>query len=167
VPFDLQPQLVGELLEVRPLRPDDFDELYEAACDPLIWEQHPDDRHEPEVFREFFDAHLASGGALAVVDRRDGRIVGTSRYDRLVPGREVEIGWTFLVRSHWGGESNAELKRLMLEHAFGFVECVKFRVDSENLRSQRAVEKLGAVRVDSIEPDARGRATLVYELRLS
>lgn len=165
MPFDLQPHLVGELLEVRPLRAEDFDELRAAASDPLIWEQHPDDRHEPEVFRAFFDTHLASGGALAVVDRRDRRIVGTSRYDRLVPEREVEIGWTFLVRSHWGGAANAELKRLMLEHAFRFVERVKFRVDSENLRSQRAVEKLGAVRAGSIDPDARGRETVVYELR--
>lgn len=163
--FDAQPRLVGELVEVRPLRAGDFDELYAAASDPVIWEQHPDDRHRPDEFRGFFDAHLASGGALAVVDRRDGRIVGTSRYDRLLPGREVEIGWTFLVRSHWGGPTNAELKRLMVEHAFRSLERVTFRVDSKNLRSRRAVEKLGAVRVDSVVPDARGRETVVYALR--
>jgi RimJ/RimL family protein N-acetyltransferase len=146
VTFDPQPHLAGELVAVRPLRAGDFDALFEAASDPLIWEQHPDDRHLPERFRLFFDEHLASGGALAVVDRRDGRIVGTTRFHGYDAAHgEVEIGWTFLRRSHWGGAVNGELKRLLLEHAFRSVERVVFLVHSGNRRSRRAVEKLGAV----------------------
>jgi RimJ/RimL family protein N-acetyltransferase len=146
VTFDPQPYLAGELVEVRPLRADDFDALAEAASDPLIWEQHPDDRHLPERFALFFDEHLASGGALAVVDRRDGRIVGTTRFHGYDAARgEVEIGWTFLRRSHWGGVVNGELKRLLIEHAFRSVETVVFLVHAGNRRSRRAVEKLGAV----------------------
>lgn len=158
--FDPQPRLAGALVEVRPLRADDFAALAEAASDPLIWEQHPDDRHLPERFRLFFDEHLASGGALAVLDRRDGRMVGTTRFHGYDAERsEVEIGWTFLRRSHWGGAVNGELKRLLLTHAFGTVETVVFLVHAENRRSRRAVEKLGAVEA------GERRGMVVYALR--
>jgi RimJ/RimL family protein N-acetyltransferase len=147
---------------LRPLRESDFDDLYAVASDPLIWEQHPvPDRYREESFREFFSEHLASGGALVAIDRRNGRIVGTSRFHgHDARRREVEIGWTFLARSHWGGAFNGELKRLMLEHAFRSV----FLIHPENIRSQRSVEKIGAVRVGT-RLDGAGRDSLVYEIR--
>jgi N-acetyltransferase len=163
--FDAQPTLRGELVEVRPLREDDYDALYAAASDPLIWEQHPDARWREEVFRPFFAEHLATGGALAVLEVRSGEVVGTSRYDGFDPvGSEVEIGWTFLARAYWGGMYNRELKCLMLEHAFRFVETVVFVVAPGNLRSQRAVEKLGAVRAGTRRDDVRGER-FVFALR--
>jgi RimJ/RimL family protein N-acetyltransferase len=151
VPFDLQPVLHGEILHLRPLQAADFDDLYAVASDPLIWEQHPaNDRYKPDVFRKFFQDGLGSGGALIAVDSRDGRVIGSSRYNGYdEAASEIEIGWTFLARSHWGGRYNGEMKRLMLEHAFQFVEHVKFSIGMRNLRSQRAVEKIGAVRVGS------------------
>ncbi len=165
--FDLQPHLVGELVELRPLRRSDFDELYAAASDPLIWEQHPDDRHREDVFKSFFEDHLASGGAFAVIDRRTGHIVGTTRFNGYDAERsEVEIGWTFLIRSHWGGEYNGEMKRLMLEHAFRHLKTVLFAIAPANLRSQRSVEKIGAARVGS-RVDGRGRTQLLYALTAS
>lgn len=165
MPFELQPSLKGELLQIRPLRAEDFDELFSVASDPLIWEQHPDNRHELDVFRKFFDDALESGGALAVIDLKDDRIIGTSRYHCYVLERsEIEIGWTFLARSHWGGQYNGELKRLMLVHAFKFVENVIFMVNSNNLRSQRALEKIGALRVGS-KTDPNGRENFIYRIR--
>lgn len=144
-PFELQPTLRGRRLELRPLAPGDRDALFRAANDPLIWEQHPEsDRHEPEVFQRYFDGAIASGGAFAVVQLRSGRIIGSSRYCNLVPGREVEIGWTFLEREFWGGVYNAEMKSLMIAHAFRFVPEVVFVVGEHNLRSRRALEKIGA-----------------------
>ena len=167
-PFDLQPVLKGELLELRPLRPQDFDDLFAVASDPLIWEQHPHkDRYKEEEFRVFFREALESGGALIATDVRDGRIIGSSRfhgYDRETS--EIEIGWTFLARSHWGGRYNGEMKRLMLHHAFRFVDRVVFLIGPQNLRSQRAVERIGAVRVGS-RPDASGRESLVYQITLT
>ncbi len=159
VPLDRQPVLKGELVEIRPLRDTDFESLFGISSDPLLWEQHPSkDRTQRSVFQRWFDDATASGGALTVVDRRNGRIIGTSRYDGYdEAGSEVEIGWTFLARSHWGGSYNSEVKQLMLHHAFGSVEAVVFRVHSENRRSQRAVEKLGAVRVGTeVDPHGRG-----------
>src|SRR5213078_2700517 len=138
--FDLQPNLKGELIELRPLRPEDWDDLYAVASDPLIWEQHPSkDRYKEEVFQGFFREALASGGALVVIDCKDGRVIGSSRfhgYDK--EGSEIEIGWTFLARSHWGGTYNREMKQLMLRHAFQFVNSVIFIVGPQNLRSQKA-----------------------------
>jgi N-acetyltransferase len=144
--FDLQPTLTGELIELRPLRPDDFEALAAAASDPLIWQHHPErDRYKREVFQKFFDGAIKSGGALAVIDRESGRIIGSSRYCNLNPARrEAEIGWTFLERPFWGGSYNGEVKSLMLDHAFQFVDRVLFVVGKDNVRSQHALKKIGA-----------------------
>ena len=165
MPFELQPRLISDLLEVRPIAIDDFDDLYSVASDPLLWEQHPDrERWRPEPFRSFFDESLGSGGALTAIDVRDRRIIGSSRYHGYDEERsEVEIGWTFLARSHWGGVYNGELKRLMLGHAFRFVRTVIFLVGSDNLRSQRAVEKIGGAR-SGLRRDGSGRQSLVYRI---
>jgi RimJ/RimL family protein N-acetyltransferase len=163
--FDLQPILKGQLLGLRPLRPDDFHDLYAVASDPLIWEQHPaKDRYEEEVFKGFFREALESGGALIASDANDGQVIGSSRfhgYDQ--ENGEIEIGWTFLARSHWGGIYNREMKHLMLRHAFQFVRSVIFVIGPQNLRSQRAIEKIGGVRVGSRQ-DGAGRESLVYQI---
>ncbi len=165
MPFDFQPVLKGKLLELRPLRADDFDDLFAVARDPLIWEQHPaKDRYQQEHFRIFFREALESGGTLVAIDTRDGRIIGSSRFHAYDEDRsEVEIGWTFLARSHWGSRYNREMKQLMLHHAFKFVDRVIFLVGVHNRRSQRAVEKTGAVRVGS-RPDASGRESILYQI---
>jgi RimJ/RimL family protein N-acetyltransferase len=163
--FELQPTLRGELLWLRPLRADDWEALYAVASDPLIWEQHPvPDRYREDVFRGFFAEAMASGGALAVIDAKDDRMIGSSRYLALDPARsEVEIGFTFLARSHWGGIYNREMKELMLRHAFRFVEHVVFLVGPENWRSQKAVEKIGGHRV-GVRLNAKGRDCVVFEI---
>lgn len=143
--LDRQPHLTGELVALRPATADDFDALFAVASDPLIWAVHPaHDRWQEAVFRKFFDDGLASGGMLVATDSATGAVIGSSRYDftRAEPG-EVEIGWTFLARSHWGGRYNAEMKALMLDHAFGAVDRVIFLVGDTNGRSRRAVEKIG------------------------
>ena len=166
--FDLQPILKGELLGLRPLRPEDFHALYAVASDPLIWEQHPiKDRYQEEVFKGFFREALDSGGALIAVDSKDCQVIGSSRFHGYDKEKgEIEIGWTFLARSHWGGTYNREMKELMLRHAFKFVNSVIFLVGPQNLRSQKAVEKIGAVRV-GLRPDASGRDSFVYQITAS
>ena len=165
MPFELQPVLQGELLSLRPLRPEDLPDLYAVASDPLIWEQHPaNDRYKEEVFKEFFREALESGGALIAIDSKDGRVIGSSRFHGYDPGKsEIEIGWTFLARSHWGGAYNREMKKLMLRHAFRFVNSVVFLVGPENVRSQKAMEKIGGIRAGS-RFDGKGRESLVYRI---
>src|SRR5438094_9786450 len=154
--FDLQPNLKGELVELRPLRPEDWHVLFTVASDPLIWEQHPErDRHEKDVFQVFFREALESGGAFVVIDRSSQQIIGSTRFYGYDPEKsEFEIGWTFLARKFWGGRYNAEMKRLLLNHAFKFVESVVFFVGEDNVRSQKAMEKVGAIKV--------GTATRTY-----
>jgi RimJ/RimL family protein N-acetyltransferase len=165
MPFNLQPTLEGKLLRLRPLQPEDFQDLYAVASDPLIWEQHPNsDRYQEEVFRKFFTDAIASGGALIAIDSKDGRVIGSSRfhgYDK--EKSEIEIGWTFLARSHWGGMYNGEMKQLMMQHAFQFVEHVNFVIGPQNFRSRKAVEKIGGVFVGS-RIDANGRERVVYTI---
>ena len=168
MPFDLQPILKGELLELRPLRAEDFHDLYAVAADPLIWAQHPSkDRYKEEVFKLFFREAMESGGALIAIDSKDGRVIGSSRFHRYdKENSEIEIGWTFLARSHWGGIYNREMKQIMLRHAFRFVSSVIFLVGPQNLRSQRAVEKIGGVLVGS-RTDGGGRESFVYQITAS
>ncbi len=151
--FNLQPHLVGELLELRPLSADDWEGLFAAAADPMIWELHPaHDRYKEEVFREYFQEALASGGALVALDRKTQKIIGSSRYFWYgAEPSELEIGWTFLARAYWGGNYNGEMKRLMLDYAFTFVDHVIFLVGTTNLRSRKAVEKIGGVLTDRRE----------------
>jgi RimJ/RimL family protein N-acetyltransferase len=168
MPFDLQPTLKGALLELRPLHAEDFDTLYAVASDPLIWEQHPSsDRYQEEVFRAFFRDALESGGALIAIDAATGQVIGSSRFHGYNSDkREIEIGWTFLARSRWGGTYNGEMKRLMLEHAFQFVDSVIFVIGPQNLRSRRAVEKIGGTLLGS-RSDPRGGSNVVYEITAS
>lgn len=157
--MDRQPVLEGERLLLRPLVPDDWDALYAVASDPAVWEQHPmHDRWREEVFREFFADALAKGGALAVIDKRDGSIIGSSRFQALASAEDdveeqssVEIGWTFLAPLYWGKGTNHEMKRLMLAHAFESVERVDFRVGEANWRSRMALENIGAQRTRRTE----------------
>lgn len=168
--MDRQPVLDGERLRLRPLRVDDWQALYAVASDPLIWEVHPShDRWQEPVFRQFFDDALAKGGALVVIDKTSGAMIGSSRYQAYDPadGGSVEIGWTFLARSHWGGTCNAEMKRLMLAHALSAVERVDFRIGEANLRSRRALEKIGGRltgRTDLAETTSGMVRHVVYEI---
>lgn len=153
------------MLRLRPLREEDYSSLYAVAADPLIWEQHPSyDRYQEKVFKQFFKESIASGGALITLDKKDGRIIGSSRFfgfDR--EKSEIEIGWSFLARSYWGGTFNREMKRLMLEHAFQFVSSVVFLIGPKNFRSQKAIEKLGGIRAGE-RVNASGVNSLVYEI---
>ncbi|KWV94055.1 GNAT family N-acetyltransferase [Erythrobacter sp. AP23] len=168
--MDRQPTLETERLILRPLTEDDREALYEVASDPAVWEQHPiHDRWRREVFDAFFDDALASGGALAVVDRRDDGILGSTRFDRYDPdeGGVVEIGWTFLAPRCWGKGINPEMKRAMLVHAFAHVALVEFRVGDTNYRSRNALEAIGAERTTRYELEKyQGKRVvhLVYEI---
>jgi RimJ/RimL family protein N-acetyltransferase len=146
----LQPVLANAHVRLDPLVPEDYPALFAVASDPAIWAQHPaQDRWQAGVFRAFFDEALASHGALAARDAQTGAVIGSSRYctARAAAG-EVEIGWTFLARSHWGGAANAAMKALMIGHALTHYDSVIFLIGESNLRSRRATEKIGGILTD-------------------
>lgn len=152
LPFDFAPTLEGATLRLRPLKANDFEALYAAAADPLVWEQHPDPlRFQREVFLQNVFVGALKQGALIVEDKASGLVIGTSRYYDWKPEtREVAIGFTFIARSHWGGSTNGELKSLMLAHAFQRADTVWFHIGVDNWRSRKAVEKIGG-KFDRIE----------------
>jgi len=144
---DRQPVLEGALVTLRPSTPGDWDALYAVASDPLVWEVHPaHDRWQEPVFRAYFDAGIASGGALTILDKETGAVIGSSRFDNWEPeADEIEIGWTYLARAYWGGTYNREIKRLMLNHIHRFVRTAVFTIGIDNVRSRKAMEKIGGV----------------------
>ena len=163
--LDLQPTLTGPHLTLRPLTSHDFDDLFAAASDPLVWAQHPDpSRGTREGFPPFFDGALNSKGCLVAIDAARQSIIGWTRYSNYAPGKSVTIGNTFLARSHWGGTANAEMKRLMLRHAFTDVREVLFTIAERNVRSRRAVEKLGAELAGAEDTPRWGQIHVIYRL---
>jgi RimJ/RimL family protein N-acetyltransferase len=169
MPFMLQPTLQNEMIKIRPLTMADFDILFAVASDPLIWEQHPNkNRYQQAAFENYFTGAIESGGAFIVQDSITNQVIGSTRfYDADEAGKSVLIGYTFLARSHWGGSYNPALKSLMLNHAFNFVDRVYFHVGTINIRSQKAMEKLGAVKVKTLEVAYFGepvRSNFVYAI---
>jgi len=162
--FELQPTLIGDRIELRPIHEDDFDALYEAASDPLIWEQHPQsDRFKIDVFQLYFDSAIQSHSAFVIIDRTSGSIIGSSRYyDTKPASKTITIGYTFLSRKYWGGSYNRELKALMLNHAFQFVDYVLFEIGDTNIRSQKAILKIGATLLE--KRNLEGRRHHIYSL---
>lgn len=146
----LQPRLQNELVTAVPLQPEDFEALYAAGSDPLIWEQHPNkERYTLEGFSNFFEGGIQSKSAFLVTDTATGEVIGSSRYTiQEVNGHEeLSIGYTFFKRSHWRTGHNWALKKLMLHHAFQYVDEVYFYIGAVNKRSQESVVNLGAQKV--------------------
>jgi len=150
---NLQPTLRGNLLWLRPLKAEDFEALFAVSSDPLVWAMHPEKtRYRRDVFEGFFKAALESRGAFVALDAKSNEIIGSSRFAGLdLQRKTIEVGYTFLARKCWGKGFNTEMKTLMLEHAFQFVDKVFFYIGEENLRSRRAVEKLGARLLEKLE----------------
>lgn len=167
--FDLQPSLTGALIRLRPLKEDDRDPLFSVASDPLIWEQHPEtNRYQRNVFDSFFDEALKANSALIALDAKTGEALGSSRYYEWDPGKSVAIGYTFLSRACWGQGHNREMKDLMIDHAFQFVDTVIFHVGEDNARSRKAMEKIGAVFIGPVErrlPDGSSNPSVQFEIK--
>lgn len=170
--FELQPSLEDENVRLQPLKSEDFETLYGVASDALIWEQHPNkDRYKREVFETFFKGAIESQGAFLIFDKQTGKAIGSSRFYELEEeASSIAIGYTFFARDHWGGVYNPAVKTLMIDHAFRFVDHVVFHVGAINIRSQKAIERLGAKKIAEVEMEYYGEATklnFVYQLEKS
>lgn len=169
--FNLQPEILeNKIIKLIPLQEDHFETLYEIASDPLVWEQHPiKDRYKKDVFKSFFEGALSSKGSFLILDQETNEVIGTTRfYDYNPEKSNVGIGYTFIGRKFWGGSYNAAAKKLLIDYAFKTVDSILFHVGAENIRSQKAVLKLGAVkRNEIIYPDNGGVLHFEYELAKS
>lgn len=167
--FSIQPILENDYVKLIPLQENDFEQLFSVASDPLVWEQHPNkDRYKRDVFERFFEGAIESGGAFKIIEKNTGEIAGSTRfYNYNAADNSIFIGYTFYARKFWGSKMNPQVKKLMLDYIFQFVDKVNFHVGKDNLRSQKAMEKLGAKKVDELtvayygEPD---RLNVVFEI---
>ncbi len=165
----LQPTLQNELILLQPLQAADFEALLKTASDPLIWEQHPNkNRWQRDVFQNYFEGAIQSGGALLAIDKLTNEVAGCSRfYDYNEAEQSVFIGYTFLARKFWGKQYNPAMKDLMINHGFQFVNTVLFHIGAENIRSQIAIGRIGAIKRKEVtvayygEPD---KLNFEYEL---
>lgn len=147
-----QPTLKSEIVVIRPLQETDKEDLYRAASDPTIWDQHWCKRYLRPEFESYFQESIASGGAMAILDADTQTIIGSSRF-QVLEGfpNGIEIGWTFISRAYWGGAFNAQIKKLMVDHAFSQVDTVYLFIDKNNIRSQKAAKKIGAEKASEAE----------------
>ena len=147
--MQLQPLLKNENLTLEPLKVSDFEALYKVASDPLIWEQHPTkNRYQRDVFQTYFDGAIQSKGAFLVRDAKTLEVIGCTRYyDFNEETKTITIGYTFLARSHWGGKYNPAMKKLMIDYAFQFVDKILFHIGATNIRSQTAIQRIGAKKI--------------------
>ncbi|MBI3133798.1 MAG: GNAT family N-acetyltransferase [Bacteroidetes bacterium] len=151
--MNLQPTLENEIIRLVPLQETDFETLFAAAADPLVWEQHPNkDRYKREVFEKFFEGAMASKGAFKVIDSKTGNVIGSTRFYDYDPGTgTILIGYSFLAKNYWGGIYNPAMKKLMMDYAFQFVDHVQFHIGANNIRSQMAIQRLGAKKVGELD----------------
>ena len=163
--MNLQPVLEDNLVRLIPLKENDFEALFNVASDPAIWEQHPTrDRYKKEVFQIYFDSAVQSGTAFLIFAKEENQLIGSSRYYEYDPSlSRIAIGYTFLAKEFWGGKYNASIKKLMLDHAFQFVNSVIFHIGPTNFRSQKAILKLGAKKIR--EEPYNDIMQFVYEIR--
>lgn len=150
--MNVQATLENENVKLVPLNPNDFEELFSVASDPKIWEQHPNkDRYQREVFEKFFQGAIESKGAFKIMDKSSNEVAGSTRfYDYNPDENSIFIGYTFYATKFWGSKLNPQVKKLMLDYIFQFVDKVNFHVGKDNIRSQKAMEKLGAKKVDEV-----------------
>lgn len=151
--FPTQPILEDEQVRLEPLKSNDFEKLYAVASDPLIWEQHPvNTRYQRDVFANYFKGAIESKGALLIYDKAANVLIGSSRYYDYDEAQSlILIGYTFIARNYWGRTYNFAIKKLMLDHAFKYVDTVVFHIGSNNMRSRIAMERLGGVLQGSSE----------------
>lgn len=171
--FNLQPNhLKNELLLLSPLQENNFEELYSVANDELLWKQHPNKlRYQRDVFTNFFEGAMQSSGAFIIRDSANNEVIGSSRfYDYNETEQSILIGYTFIGRKFWGKNYNKSLKKLMLDYAFQYLDKVYFHIGACNIRSQKAIEKISAIKIDEFEVEYYGeesKLNFVYEITLS
>ena len=151
--INIQPNLENDLVQLKPLLLTDFEDLYFAASDPKVWEQHPNkNRWKRDVFMNFFEGAIQSKGAFKVIDKETEKVVGSTRfYDYDKEDSSILIGYTFYATNCWGKGYNPYVKKLMFDYIFQFVDTVYLHVGADNVRSQIAVERLGCKKIKEEE----------------
>ena len=177
--FHVDPAVVleGGGVRLEPLALEHEGALRAAAADGELWKLNYTFVPEPEATRSYIETALADRDRgvrvpWAVRELGTGRLVGSTSYHDIVPpARRVEIGYTWYARSWQRTHVNTACKLLLMRHAFETLGCsvVGWRTDNLNLRSQAAIERLGArkdgvIRRQQARRDGTIRDTVMYSV---
>jgi N-acetyltransferase len=144
--------LCGNAVRLEPLSQDHAQGLFNRGRSVVDWDYLPRSCFvDMADTRQWIDEALAVPQQLpfAIVESSKNKAIGSTRYLNIRPEhRSLEIGWTWLGPEWQRTGINTETKLLLLSHAFEALDClrVEFKTDGRNLRSQRALERIGAVR---------------------
>lgn len=148
--------------------------LQTAAADGALWRLRVTSVPEPEHTAAYIETalHTADRLAFAVIDEASGHVLGSTSYHDILPAvRRLEIGYTWYAQSHWRTALNSICKLMLLRHAFETLQAqtVGWRTDIENIRSQAAIERLGArkdgtIRGNALRRDGSIRDTVMYSM---
>jgi RimJ/RimL family protein N-acetyltransferase len=122
-------RLETNLFSLIPLDQSHYGELYAVASNPIIWEQHPEkNRWQEANFEKFFQKAVHNNcGCFTILEKNSNKFIGSTRFYSITED-SIKIGYTFLSPEYWGTGANREIKKVMLEYAFDFVDKVFFDV---------------------------------------
>jgi RimJ/RimL family protein N-acetyltransferase len=141
-------ELENEVIFLRQTLREDFEDLYIQGGHQIIWEQHSEKgRYKKDKFLEYFNSGIKNEfGSLTIINKNNNKIVGWTRlYDFKEEDLSVKLGYTFLGKDYWGSNINYNVKKLILDYVFSFLNTVYFDVYEKNIRSQKSVMKLGGI----------------------
>ena len=169
--------LQGHHVDLQPLDLDDLPALYEVAADKALWKHIPTDCSRPDRFMESYTKSIQDRDAgiqypFLILGRDARQIIGSTRLFDLHPqDRKLEIGWTWIAQAYWGTDVNLECKSLLLTFCFETLGArrVQLKTDELNIRSRKAIEKIGArfegiLRKDRIKEDGLSRNAAYYSI---
>lgn len=169
--------LVGDRIELRPMEVYHLEELFDAGNNSDIWTYMPIKVQSMQDMKNLVNGALQARGKgsefpFVIFDKDSGKIVGSTRFLNIsIPNRNLEIGSTWLSSTVWRTRINTECKYLLLKHCFETLRTIRvqLKTDSRNVRSQQAIERLGAVkegvlRNHMIMPDGYVRDSVFYSI---
>ena len=171
--MNLQPTLTNNYLTIKPLQHCHYKSLFAIACNPLVWAQHPNpNRYKQAEFEVYFKGAMQSGGAFIILVTNTNEVVGCTRfYDFNTTTKNIFIGYTFVAINFWGSELNGATKKLLINYVFANnIDTVQFHIGKYNIRSQKAIAKIGATLIGEIEMPYFGEPTrpnFIYEVNKS
>ncbi len=147
-------ELVGEKVRIVPMEKNHVRGLYEIGNDQKIWNHLPKAIFTPNDMQDFVEEALCQKEAgtefpFIVLRRENDKIIGTTRlFDISIQNKSLEIGWTWYTPAVWGTHINTECKYLLLKYCFETLKLIRvqFKTDERNIRSQKAIEKIGGVK---------------------
>lgn len=153
MPIDFRPTLENEFVILSPLTLENYGKLLDVASQEKLVQYSPSDIETPHALRNYVISAMEQSErknsiTFIVFDKVKQLFAGSTRYMNINwKNKVLEIGSTWIGREFQGSGLNTHMKYLMINHAFDIMEFekIEFRIDERNMRSRKAVEKLGAV----------------------